>query len=308
MINKYNFIWIPLLLVLAALVACRPSDLASDYTVYETNFLTIISGGEVSVELGYRVFSLLSEVLGFGFVGVLFIYTFIALYGKYQFLLSLEDLSVANVFFFIVLYCVAFFPLWELTQMRNAAAVAVSCMAIVSNRAHKSIILFIFAALLHNVAMIVFLMWAVYRYFYSIRYVVVCAAAVLLYFVISYMPYFSTYSADVYSQAYNPYSFKVLFIIITFVFVVLHKQRSAIHIAFYAFAFLALYLSMGQMPAAALRIIDVALFFSIVSLALIQGELTVIYKLLSVLALGYVYINLAFFAEPPLLNIQSLLR
>ncbi|WP_027924126.1 EpsG family protein [Pseudomonas sp. URMO17WK12:I12] len=300
--------WILVLLVLAVLIAFRPSDLASDYTVYEANFLTIISGGEVSVELGYRVFSLLSETLGFGFVGLLFIYAFITLYYKFRFLISLDELTAANTCFFVILYGIAFFPLWELTQIRNAAAVAVSCVAIVNHKAQKSIVLFLFAALLHNVAIIIFIMWAVFRYFYTLRFVVVCAAAVVLYFIIEFMPYFSTYSLDVYLQAYNPFSFKVLFILVTFIFVYFHKQQVAKKIGFYAFAFLALYLSMGQMPAAAVRIVDIALFFSVVSLALTQGQFTAIYKLLTVVSLGYVYLNLAFFAEPPLLNIQSLLN
>lgn len=306
MISKSNFIWIILLLVLAVLIAMRPSDLASDYTVYEANFLTIISGGEVSVELGYRFFSLLSDVLGFGFVGLLFIYAFITLYYKFRFVISLEELTAASTFFFVLLYCIAFFPLWELTQIRNAAAVAVSCVAIVNRKAQKSIFLFLFAALLHNVAVIIFIMWVVIRCFYGLRYLIVCAAAVVLYFIIEFMPYFSTYSADVYAQAYNPFSFKVLFILVTFIFVSFHKQLTAKYIAFYAFAFLALYLSMGQMPAAAVRIVDIALFFSIVSLALVQGPFTALYKILTFVALGYVYISLAFFAEPPLLNIQSL--
>jgi hypothetical protein len=275
--------------------------------VYETNYLTIIEGGEVGVELGYRVFSMLSNALGLGFIGVLFIYAFIALYFKFRFLLSLDELTTANAFFFVLLYCAAFFPLWELTQMRNAAAVAVSCVAIVSHKSPKSIFLFLFAALLHNVAAIIFIMWVIYSYFHHLRFVLVCMATAILYSVIEYMPYFSTYSAEAYVQAYNPLSFKVLFIVVTFIYVFLHEQQSAKKFAFYAFAFLALYLSMGRMPAAAVRIIDISLFFSIVSLALTRGASTALYKLLSIAALGFVYISLAFFAEPPLLNIQSLL-
>lgn len=307
MISKSNAAWVVCLLMLALLIASRPSDFASDYTVYEENFSKIVSGDVVGVEFGYQLFSLLSEALGLGFFGVLFVYAFIALYYKFKFLVSIRELTAANVIFFVVLYGVVFFPLWELTQMRNAAAVAVSCVAITSQTKSRSLFLFLFGAMLHNVAVIIFLMWLVYIYFYSLRYVAIFIGVVLLYFIIGLMPYFSIYSADVYDQSYNPLSFKTLYILATFVFVLFHSQRIAKVFAFYSFAFLALYLSMGQMPAAAVRIVDVALFFSIVSLVLIQGKFTMIYKFVTMITLGYVYMKIAFFADSPLLNVQPLL-
>jgi hypothetical protein len=307
LIKKTSLFWFFSLLFFALVIANRPNDLDPDYTVYQDNFFTIVSGGEVSVELGYRVFSLLSDALGFGFVGVLFIYAFIALYYKFMFVRSLDGLTIKDVFFFLVIYCIVFFPLWEITQIRNAAAVAVSCYAVTRDKKVTSFFLFFIAALLHNVAVIVLIMWLIYKFFYSVRFLIVCGGAVLLYFIIDLMPYFSSYSADVYKQVFDPLSLKNLFIIITILFVSLHKQPSASMFGFFAFAFLGLYLSMGQMPAAALRIVDIALFFSVVSLMLIHGRFTMLYKFLTVGALGYVYIKIAFFADPPLLNFQSML-
>lgn len=306
MSSQYKFVWWLAILVLAILIANRPDNLASDYTAYEEYFVRVISGEVVDVELGYKIFSLLSEAVGFGFIGVLFIYAFIALYYKLKFFIFSRKLSVSNSLVFIFLYFVVFFPLWELTQMRNAAAIAVSCVAITSQTKNKTLVYFLFAALLHNVAIIIFLMWVVSVYFYSLRYWIVFIGSILLHFIINFMPYFSIYSADVYAQVYNPFSFKIFYIFLTFVFVLFHAEEVAKKFAFYSFAFLALYLGMRQMPAAALRIVDIALFFSVMSLVLVQGRLAMLYKLLTMVALGYVYINVAFLADPPLLNIHSL--
>jgi hypothetical protein len=292
--------------MVSLLIALRPMGLDKDYQNYLEYYNSILSGTPVEVEFGYRIFSWLFDFVGLGFVGVLYIYAFIALYGKFKFFQRIQNGRPTEYLFFGLLYFLTFFPLWELTQIRNAAAVAVASLAILEIKKSRAILYFFVAVLLHNVSFMMFGLWLVQRYFGSVKYLVVAGGVILVYLGLEFMPYYQVYAADIYLEKFNPFSLKVLFIVATFVYLQFCSQSLAKRLSYYSIGLLLFYFAMGRMPAAAVRIADISLFFSVLGLSLAHLNLSWLYKLATLLALGYVFTSISYFGESPLINLDTI--
>lgn len=194
-------------------------------------------------------------------MGVLYTYAFIALYAKFKFFQRVESYrSVREGLFFGVVYCLVFFPVWELTQIRNAAAVAVVTLAVLEERKASSIFYFLLAVLLHNVSFLIVALWLVQRFFGSLKYPIIIGVALVIFLGLEYAPYYQQYAADVYKEDFKPFSLKNLFIIFTIVYIQFCSQPLPKSLAYYSLALLSFYLAMGKMPAAAIRVADISLF------------------------------------------------
>ncbi|PHN60115.1 hypothetical protein AO268_00075 [Pseudomonas sp. ICMP 8385] len=278
-----------------------------DYQTYLEYYDRILEGDPPRVEIGYQLISLFFDCVGIGFVGVLYIYAFIALYAKFKFFQRVgSHHRVREGLFFGLVYFLVFFPVWELTQVRNAAAVAVVTLALLENRKISSIFYFLFSVLLHNVSFLVVVLWVVQRFFGSLKYPIVIGIALVVFLGLEYAPYYHQYAADVYQEDFNPLSLKNLFIVFTFVYIQFCKQPLAKSLAYYSLALLSFYLAMGRMPAAAIRVADISLFFALLALSLAHLRFSWLYKLLTVFALGYVFTNISYLGESPLINLDAI--
>lgn len=286
------------------IVALRPLGMDKDYQNYAEYYNSIVAGQDVNVELGYKLLSWLNELLGVGFLGVLYVYAFVALYSKYVLFRRLSGVGVGRGLYFGILYFLILFPLWELTQIRNAAAVAVCCLAIIEARKSKALLYFGLAILLHNVSFIVLGLWLLQRYFNTFKYLILVAGLVVIGLLLEYMPYYASYAADVYAEKFNPFSLKVLFIAVTFCYVQLSSTRQAKTFAYYSLGMLFLYFTMAKMPAAAVRVADISLFFSILALSVTRGLLDKLYKPLVLIALGSMFTWISYFAEARLIDLS----
>lgn len=293
-----------LIALVSTVVALRPLGLDKDYQNYAEYYTSIIAGQDVNVEWGYKLLSWLLEFSGIGFLGVLFVYAFIAVYSKYVLIRRLPDVSVASGVYFGVLYFLILFPLWELTQIRNAAAVAVCCLAIIEGKKSKALLYFGLAILLHNVSFIVAGLWLLQRYFNTLKYLILVAGLVVIGLLLEYMPYYASYAADVYVEKFNPFSLKVLFVVVTFLYVQWSRTRSAKLFAYYSLGMLFLYFTMARMPAAAVRVADISLFFSILALSVTSGPLDKLYKPAVLIALGSMFTWISYFADARLIDLS----
>lgn len=300
--RQFAAFWFFALVALA--VALRPLGMDKDYQNYAEYYNSIVAGQYVNVELGYKLLSWLNEVLGVGFLGVLYVYAFTAMYSKYVLIRRLSGVSAGQGVYFGIIYFLVLFPFWELTQIRNAAAIAVCCLAIIEARKSKACIYFCFAILLHNVSFIVLGFWLLRRYFNGSKYLILIVGVAAVSLFLEYMPYYQFYATDVYAEKFNPFSFKVLFITVTFFYVQFSKVEQARVFAYYSLGFLLLYFAMAKMSAAAVRVADVSLFFSILALSISRGCLAWFYKLAVLVALGSVFTWISYFSEARLINLS----
>ena len=289
---------------IALLISIRPLGMDKDYQNYLEYYNSILQGEAVNVEIGYKVLSWVSDLLGTGFFGVLYVFAFIAIYGKCVFLRRLPEARKLDWLYFGFLYFLTFFPLWELTQIRNAAAVAVCCLALLEVKKSNALIYFFIAILLHNVSFMILCLWLLRRYFDTFKYLIVAAIVVLVSMLLEYMPYYQSYAVDVYSEKFNPFSLKVLFIITTFGYVQFSKMHQGKIFAYYSLGLLLFYFAMGKMPAAAVRVADISLFFSVLSLSIVRGPLDWIYKSATLFALGYMFTSISYFGEAKLIDLS----
>lgn len=293
--------------IASLLIALRPMGFDYDYQNYLEYYDNIVAGTPPGVEVGYQVLSLIFDYVGIGFVGVLYTYAFIALYAKFKFFQRVESsYGVREGLFFGVVYALVFFPVWELTQIRNAAAVAVVALAILENRKTSSVFYFLCAVLLHNVSFLIIALWLVQRFFGSLKYPIVIGVALVVFLGLEYAPYYQQYAADVYKEDFNPLSLKNFFIVFTFCYVQFSKRPLAKHFAYYSVALLLFYLAMGKMPAAAIRVADISLFFGLLALSLTHLRFGWLYKLVTILALGYVFTNISYLGENPLIKLDAI--
>ncbi|KAA6177394.1 hypothetical protein F3K50_06820 [Pseudomonas marginalis] len=293
--------------IASLLIALRPMGLDYDYQTYLEYYDNILAGDPPRVEIGYQLIALFFEKVGIGFLGVLYTYAFIALYAKFKFFQRVESYrSVREGVFFGVVYCLVFFPVWELTQIRNAAAVAVAALAILEKRKTSSGVYFLFAVLLHNVSFLIIALWLTQRFFSSIKYPIVLGAALVVFLGLEYAPYYQLYAADIYKEDFNPLSLKNLFIVLTFIYIQFCKQPLAKNYAYYSLSLLLFYLAMGKMPAAAIRVADISLFFALLALSLAHLRFSWLYKLLTIFALGYVFTTISYLGGSPLINLGAI--
>lgn len=289
------------------LIALRPIGFDNDYQTYLEYYDKIVAGDPPGVEVGYQLISLFFDCVGIGFVGVLYTYAFIALYAKFKFFQRVDSYrGIREGLFFFIVYLLVFFPVWELTQIRNAAAVAVAALAILESRKTSSGFYFLFAVLLHNVSFLIIALWLVQRFLGSLKYPIVTGVALVVFLGLEYAPYYKLYAADVYQEDFNPLSLKNLFIIVTFAYVQFCKRPLAKSFAYYSLSLLLFYLAMGKMPAAAIRIADISLFFALLALSLVHMRFSWLYKLLTIFALGYVFTNISYLGEAPLINLDAI--
>ncbi|MBT9300646.1 EpsG family protein [Pseudomonas sp. TAE6080] len=293
--------------VASLLIALRPIGFDNDYQTCLEYYDNILAGDPPGVEVGYQLISLVFDYLGIGFVGVLYTYAFIALYTKFKFFQRLDSYrGMSEGLFFFIVYFLVFFPVWELTQIRNAAAVAVAALAILEKRKASSGVYFLFAVLLHNVSFLIIALWLAQRFFSSIKYPIVLGVALVVFLGLEYAPYYQLYAADIYKEDFNPLSLKNLFIVLTFVYIQFCKQPLAKSYAYYSLSLLLFYLAMGKMPAAAIRVADISLFFALLALSLAHLRFSWLYKLLTIFALGYVFTNISYLGESPLINLGAI--
>jgi hypothetical protein len=293
--------------IASLLIALRPMGLDYDYQTYLEYYNNILAGDPPKVEIGYKLGTLFFEHVGIGFLGVLYTYAFIALYAKFKFFQRVEShRSIREGIFFGVVYLLVFFPVWELTQIRNAAAVAVVALAILEERKINSSFYFLFAVLLHNVSFLIVALWLVQRFFGSLKYPIVVGVALVVFLGLEYAPYYQQYAADVYKEDFKPLSLKNLFILFTFVYIQFCSQPLAKNLAYYSLALLLFYLAMGKMPAAAIRVADISLFFGLLALSLVHMRFSWLYKLLTIFVLGYVFTNISYLGEAPIINLDAI--
>jgi len=293
--------------IASLLIALRPMGFDHDYQTYLEYYDNILAGDPPKVEIGYQLITLFFEMVGVGFLGVLYTYAFIALYAKFKFFQRVESCrSAREGLFFGVVYLLVFFPVWELTQVRNAAAIAVVALAVIEERKTKSIFYFLLAVLLHNVSFLIVSLWFVQRFFNSLKYPIVIGVALVVFLGLEYAPYYQQYAADVYKEEFKPLSLKNLFIIFTFVYIQFCSQPLPKRLAYYSLALLSFYLAMGKMPAAAIRVADISLFFALLALSLAHLRFSWLYKLLTIFALGYVFTGISYLGENPLINLDAI--
>ena len=293
--------------IASLLIALRPMGLDYDYQTYLEYYDNILAGYPPAVEVGYKLITIFFEQIGIGFLGVLYTYAFIALYAKFKFFQRLESYrSVREGLFFGVVYFLVFFPVWELTQIRNAAAIAVVALAILEDRKINSVFYFLLAVLLHNVSFLIVAFWLVQRFFGSLKYPIVIGVALVIFLGLEYAPYYQRYAADVYKEDFKPFSLKNLFIVFTFIYIQFCRQPLPKSLAYYSMALLSFYLAMGKMPAAAIRVADISLFFALLALSLAHLRFSWLYKLLTIFALGYVFTNISYLGENPLINLDAI--
>jgi len=290
-------------IAISLLIALRPLGLDKDYQNYLEYYNSIIQGASVNVELGYKILVWFNAVIGTDFVGVLFIFAFIAIYGKCVLLRRLPQATKQEWLYFGVLYFLTFFPLWELTQIRNAAAVVICCLALLEEKKSKALFYFLMAILLHNVSFMILALWLVKRYFNRFKYAIISAVVIVVSLLLKYMPYYDSYAADIYAEKFNPFSLKVLFIIITFGYVQISRTPQAKIFSYYALGLLLFYFAMGKMPAAAVRVADISLFFTVLSLSITRGSMGWIYKSATLLALGYMFTSISYFGATKLVDL-----
>ncbi len=293
--------------VASLLIALRPMGLDYDYQTYLEYYDNILAGDPPRVEIGYQLITLFFEQVGIGFLGVLYTYAFIALYAKFKFFQRVESYrSVREGLFFCVVYFLVFLPVWELTQIRNAAAVAVVALAVLEERKINSIFYFLLAVLLHNVSFLIVALWLVQRFFGSLKYPIIIGVALVVFLGLEYAPYYQQYAADVYKEDFKPFSLKNFFIIFTFIYIQFCSQPLPKSLAYYSLALLSFYLAMGKMPAAAIRVADISLFFALLALSLAHLRFSWLYKLLTIFALGYVFTSISYLGENPLINLGAI--
>jgi len=295
-----------LVAIVSLLIAMRPVDLDKDYLNYLEYYNSILNGTPVGVEFGYKLFSWIFDFFGVGFIGVLYAYAFVALYGKFKIFQRIKTSRPTEYLFFGVLYFLTFFPLWELTQIRNAAAMAVASLAILETKKSRAVLYFLGAVLLHNVSFMILALWFVQRFFDSVKYLIIFGVVITVYLGLEFMPYYQLYAADVYLEKFNPFSLKVLFIVATFVYLQFCSQPLAKKFAYYSIGLLLFYFSMGRMPAAAVRIADISLYFSVLALSLAHLQFSWAYKLATLAALGYVFTSISYLGESPLINLGTI--
>jgi hypothetical protein len=291
-------------LIAAALVAGRPLGMDKDYQNYLEYYNSILNGEFVNVEIGYKVISWLSYGLGAGFYGVLFAFALTAIYGKCVLMRRLPDTRRREWLYFGVLYFLIFFPLWELTQIRNAAAVSICCLALLEEKKTKALLYFIAAIFLHNVSFMIVCLWLVRRFFDRFKYQIIISVVVSVYGLLEYMPYYQSYAADVYVEKFNPFSLKVLFILISIGYVQVSKGQYAKIFSYYAFGLLLFYFAMGKMPAAAVRVADISLFFTVLAVSISRNYVGIFYKAATLLALGYMFISISYFGDAKLIDLS----
>jgi len=291
-------------IAVSLIISLRPLGLDKDYQNYLEYYNSILQGASVNVEVGYKILVWLNAGLGIEFLGVLFVFAFIAIYGKCVLLRRLPGARKSDWLYFGLLYFLTFFPLWELTQIRNAAAVAVCCLALLEEKKLNALFYFLAAILLHNVSFMILALWLVQRYFNRFKYAIIGAVVVVVSVLLKYMPYYESYAADIYAEKFNPFSLKVLFIIITFGYVQVSKSRQAQIFSYYSLGLLLFYFGMGEMPAAAVRVADISLFFTVLSLSITRGSLDWIYKTATLLALGYMFTSISYFGGAKLIDLS----
>lgn len=293
--------------IASLLIALRPMGLDHDYQTYLEYYGNILAGDPPKVEVGYYLISLFFESVGIGFLGVLYTYAFVALYAKFKFFQRIESYrSVREGLFFGVVYLLVFFPVWELTQIRNAAAIAVVALAVIEERKTNSFFYFLLAIVLHNVSFLIVSLWLVQRFFGSLKYPIIIGVALVIFLGLEYAPYYQQYAADVYKEDFKPLSLKNLFIIFTFIYIQFCSQPLPKSLAYYSLALLSFYLAMGKMPAAAIRVADISLFFALLALSLAHLRFSWLFKLLTIFALGYVFTGISYLGENPLINLDAI--
>ncbi|AUT35991.1 EpsG family protein [Acinetobacter pittii] len=314
-LKKRNFFFFFIaigILLLSIVVANRGPNVDSDYYTY----LDYYSYGHQNVEPVFKIASNIFHYINNGFIWMLGFFAFFGLLLKirafYDFFYKKSFLSFLYMLF---MYLVVFFPIWEMTQIRMGLAISLLVYAfIIVDKLWIKALFCLMALLCHYGTSIVIVLYFIF-YFFSNRKILAFSLSSLVVYIFSQLivrSNYEVYNVDSYSEVFNPYSFKNLYIFLSSLFVIficyIDKKYNNINIimAFISLMLLVLYFIVGSTyPSIAIRYADISLFFCLLALGLIYNSpYASIYKLVSFFVLIPYFFNTYFLSSPPVVNIN----
>ena len=310
-----TFFTIIIVFFIALVVSNRGEYVDNDYLAYEIMFDDYKS---TNVEPMYKIISMIVHSMNFDFTLLLFIFCFFSILLKiYALILAKKDRIVEGegFIYFLLFYFFCFFALWDLTQIRASLSISFLMISFFVYPTYSKFCLKLLALLSHySISFVLFFEFIYYVVNRNILLHIIFTTifCVCLYFLIGFTPY-AVYDSLSYSESFNPLSFKNLFIVFSFLMILFFyknydsnyyfvKKLSALSISL-----LIMYYIFGlRYPSAAIRVADLSLFFSLLSLTFIRNNsVLMIYKYISLIILSVYFTYIFYIADDPVISLDE---
>lgn len=302
-------------IIISYIVSNRGSNVDSDYLAYLYMFENY---NNISVEPTFKIFSMVINNLDFNFKFLLFIFCFFSILLKlYSLILAKSRRKIENegLLYFLLFYFFCFFALWDLTQIRASLSISFLMLSFFIISPYKKIFFKLLAVLSHYsvsfVLIFEFIYYIVKRniYLHILFTMIVC---ICLYFLIGFTPY-AVYDSSVYTESFNPISFKNLFIVFNF-FMIMYFYKNNEENFYFARKLSALSISLLIMyyvfglkyPSVAIRVADLSLFLGLLGLTFIRNNsILLLYKYISLIILSVYFTYIFYLAESPVIRLNE---
>ena len=310
-----TFFTIIIVFFIALVVSNRGEYVDNDYLAYEIMFDDYKS---TNVEPMYKIISMIVHSMNFDFTLLLFIFCFFSILLKiYALILAKKDRIVEGegFIYFLLFYFFCFFALWDLTQIRASLSISFLMISFFVYPTYSKFCLKLLALLSHySISFVLFFEFIYYVVNRNILLHIIFTTifCVCLYFLIGFTPY-AVYDSLSYSESFNPLSFKNLFIVFSFLMILFFyknydsnyyfvKKLSALSISL-----LIMYYIFGlRYPSVAIRVADLSLFFSLLSLTFIRNNsVLMIYKYISLIILSVYFTYIFYIADDPVISLDE---